>query len=723
MNVNRLYGVLIAVAIVAIAIPVYAQSSGTTKEEKAETDTVTGKQLEEVTVTADAKTVTVDGFKTTIQIAGTAYDVAGSVIDLLPYLPGMTRTAGGLEVRGYGTPVYVIDGKRVTDMRQISMLQVDRVSKVTIDTNPEMEYASEARAVVYVTTRKTLYDTVSLRLGGFVGKRRRWNWEAGPTLFAKLGKFTTQLGYDYNNYKSLLKETYFREIDRTGNGDSFFLSQPRKWFTNSFSHGINWSLDWDIATGHSMTLYYFYDHGKYNTHIKGFNEISQGAGGDKIYQLDKSTETPSNTHSVSLMYYGKWGKSVLKIYQDVAFLDIKGRQHIDETDLATDAADITDINSRSKYNIYTSRVNYQLLLPWDLYFLAGGSYQYIDADNRIGSDNLDWEYGQYKSVNTSDEHYGRGYIGLFRIFGPLTAQVNGIYSYLFRKTVSKSAESQSKPVKERHSEINPSVTLILNCGRGFRITGDYYQSRTLPNFSEINSGLVYTDAYAYSVGNPELRSSMKRTWRLAGSWRALRAYVRYSRVDNPMIDVETPLEEGSNIVKQWKTNMYDSDEWEISASWSKFIKGVNMSVDGWVDFPNYKIPESTRIRHIKDPYWGCSLNLSYCFNDHFSAFTDYSFTSRRWLENGRWEPMHQWNLSINGSFFSDRLKLTLQFTDILNKEHYSNCSYFYENVSWGTRGRSDMRGVRLTVSYTLFNKEINTKARNYNETELMRTSE
>ena len=141
MNVNRLYGVLIAVAIVAIAIPVYAQSSGTTKEEKAETDTVTGKQLEEVTVTADAKTVTVDGFKTTIQIAGTAYDVAGSVIDLLPYLPGMTRTAGGLEVRGYGTPVYVIDGKKVTDMRQVSMLQVDRVSKVTIDTNPEMEYA------------------------------------------------------------------------------------------------------------------------------------------------------------------------------------------------------------------------------------------------------------------------------------------------------------------------------------------------------------------------------------------------------------------------------------------------------------------------------------------------------------------------------------------------------------------------------------------------------
>ena len=722
MNVNRLYGVLIAVAIVAIAIPVYAQSSGTTKEEKAETDTVTGKQLEEVTVTADAKTVTVEGFKTTIQIAETAYDVAGSVIDLLPYLPGMTRTAGGLEVRGYGTPVYVIDGKKVTDMRQVSMLQVDRVIKVTIDTNPEMPYSAEAQAVVYITTRKTLYDTLSLKISGGTHFKRRFGWSGGPDLFVKLNKVTAQLGYTFSDFNSLLKETYFREIDRSGSGSSFSLSQPRKWFMDSRYHRIDWHLDWNISPVHTMTMYYFYNHTNGKDHIVGVNDIYIENQIKKSYGIDKNTNAPANTHNISLMYDGLWGKSRIMISQDVAFRSITSNQHTDEVDLMTDIPSVVDIDSRSKYRISTTRVDFSLPLPRKYYLQAGTYYKYIYGENQISSDNINLKIGEYNNIAKSHEHHCMGYIGLFHVFGRLTASAYGVYTYFFRSTTSRMDGETDKPVFERHSELYPKISVSFDCGRGFRLAGDYSQSRILPSYAEINSGLVYQDAYLFSSGNSDLRSSLKRDVRLSGSWNGVSAYVLYTKVHDPMLTVETPITEGSNIAKSWRTNMNDSELWGVSASYSRLIKCFNISVSGWIYFPNYKILEKNKTRHITTPYGGASLNLSYRFNNHFSVFTDYGFTSRRWSENGRWAPLHQWNLSINGSFLDNRFKVLLRFTDILNKEHYSNCSYFYDNVTWGTRGRSDQRGVHITVSYTLFNKEINTKAKNYNETELMRTS-
>lgn len=47
--------------------------------------------------------------------------------------------------------------------------------------------------------------------------------------------------------------------------------------------------------------------------------------------------------------------------------------------------------------------------------------------------------------------------------------------------------------------------------------------------------------------------------------------------------------------------------------------------------------------------------------------------------------------------------------DILGKANYNNLSTTYLNVTNGTKGKSDMQGIRLRISYTIFNKTIKVK--------------
>ena len=64
------------------------------------------------------------------------------------------------------------------------------------------------------------------------------------------------------------------------------------------------------------------------------------------------------------------------------------------------------------------------------------------------------------------------------------------------------------------------------------------------------------------------------------------------------------------------------------------------------------------------------------------------------------------NLGFSGKFLKERLSINLEFMDILGKANYNNLSTTFRNVIYGTKGKSDMRGIRLRISYTIFNKSI-----------------
>jgi len=66
-------------------------------------------------------------------------------------------------------------------------------------------------------------------------------------------------------------------------------------------------------------------------------------------------------------------------------------------------------------------------------------------------------------------------------------------------------------------------------------------------------------------------------------------------------------------------------------------------------------------------------------------------------------------------------RINLAVNDILGKANYNNILYHFNSIDWGTRGKNDMRGVELTISYTIFNKEVSVRTSRKNESIIQRT--
>jgi hypothetical protein len=83
--------------------------------------------------------------------------------------------------------------------------------------------------------------------------------------------------------------------------------------------------------------------------------------------------------------------------------------------------------------------------------------------------------------------------------------------------------------------------------------------------------------------------------------------------------------------------------------------------------------------------------------------------------------VNQWNMGVRGKFLKDRLTVDLQAMDMLHGSHYNNLYNRYLNIKEGTYGTNDFRGVRLNLSYVIFKKDVQVRARRENEDVLMRT--
>lgn len=74
-----------------------------------QTDSVMHRSLKEVEVLANRRFIKTKGAETKIQIANGPYAEIGSVKEMLRNLPGVVSVNEEIEVRGSGTPAFVVD--------------------------------------------------------------------------------------------------------------------------------------------------------------------------------------------------------------------------------------------------------------------------------------------------------------------------------------------------------------------------------------------------------------------------------------------------------------------------------------------------------------------------------------------------------------------------------------------------------------------------------------
>ena len=119
--------------------------------------------------------------------------------------------------------------------------------------------------------------------------------------------------------------------------------------------------------------------------------------------------------------------------------------------------------------------------------------------------------------------------------------------------------------------------------------------------------------------------------------------------------------------------------------------------------------------------FNADLNLTYNLNKNISFYTSFSHPGHRTDLIITQRSVSKWDIGATATFLNNRLNCRLEVNDILDKAHYNNLTINYGQTSYGTYGKTDFRGVNLSISYVIFSKPIKVRTERGNASVVDRT--
>ncbi|MDE6536871.1 MAG: outer membrane beta-barrel family protein [Muribaculaceae bacterium] len=663
-------------------------------------DTVEGKVLNELVVKGRQKVLIKEGTLTKVKVHGTNFSEMGSVFDMLGNIPGIINVGNGLQVAGSGTPIYYLDGRQLTDLSQLSVLQASDIKDVRIERAPGAEYPAGTKAVIFLTTYHSIRDNLFVSVINTLGIRRKVSDFPALNFRVKAGKFVTALNYTFGTSGSENRETYYKRIIHSSY--VFESSQKRRLPDRDISNTVNWSGEYNLNVHNRFGLYYYFRSGHLKGKEIGENEIVD-FNGVTVLDVDNRVRRNSTLHSVSGSYDYVNGSTSLHVGQDFAYNHINSSSLIKETKEYYNSE--VDNQNSSHYRVATTNIRSGFALPWHLGLGAGFQFDAVNSSSYLETHNimnLDYLNNSRLKVH---EYTPQAYVVLGRRFGKFSVSPGIRYQYT-RRTVTTDDLLGHGREESRHntSAFYPFVTLRY---RG-KISGSIQYSRRIvhPDFNALNAGLSYLDTFTYKEGNPDLKSSIVNDLRLVADIADLSVELRYQENKNPFSDIEYQKNPENNLVYQKYVNFKKYQLLTAALSYSS--SWGNLDYYGRVDLNFRNSNMSPVITDLKKRSFSVDvdINLNYQFNSRFSVYGNYVLQGHNSSLGTVQRSVQNLNFGVTAKFIRNRLSVNLEALDVLGKANYNNLYTTFQNVVNGTRGTNDMRGVRIRLSYVLFNKPV-----------------
>lgn len=203
--------------------------------------------LTEITIKGETPLVESKADRTIVHVKGSylANTVDGD--EMLRLTPGLIVSKGSIVVPGEGTPVYYINGRRVHNEKEITMLSPNNVTKIEIVTNPPAMYDADGNSVILITVKNEHDDAVK------VGAAYKQNTFANASAFIdgtlRKGVFTFNGRYSfYYNKNRILEDNIFETSDI----DTLFTKKHS--VDKGRRHNFITVFDWNWKDRHKINL-------------------------------------------------------------------------------------------------------------------------------------------------------------------------------------------------------------------------------------------------------------------------------------------------------------------------------------------------------------------------------------------------------------------------------------------------------------------------------------
>ena len=155
-------------------------------------------QLKEVIVKGAASKTYLRGNSLVTNVENSILANAGTAKDVLKQIPMVTEHNGNIEVFGKGAPTVYVNGRKVSDLQELSTLLSSSIRYVEVITNPGASYSADAKAVIRIRTKKSQGDGWSGTLRTTHGFQYRYQNANIIDMKYRMGGFEVFSNFAYN---------------------------------------------------------------------------------------------------------------------------------------------------------------------------------------------------------------------------------------------------------------------------------------------------------------------------------------------------------------------------------------------------------------------------------------------------------------------------------------------------------------------------------------------
>ncbi len=662
-------------------------------------------ELQEVVVKSQLPKTKLEGDAIVTNIVGSVLEHAGNANDVLAKVPGMISINGELQVLGRGTPIYYINGRKVTDESELRNLMSEEIKSIDVVSNPGAIYGGDVRCVVRIKTIKRQGEGLSFALTSQAKKYttcryadpswtvldvnyRVKNWDF-------FGKFVywAQHGFQVSDmYGEMHLKQDGRLTEKIQAGDlhaQAYMGGLQEIIGANWQINENHSLGFKVEQGNNL----FTD----NNLTMTTDYIVDGVQEDHLYSVSRAKSPVSNQTTGNIYYDGNFNKLNVNFNADFLIGNTKNENKIKEESW-TEPRQLVS-NSKARSDMYAAKLilSYPIwkgMLQFgseEIYFIGKETYS-INFDGIPASDGKDEEntiagFAQY-AMNLP--------------FGQLTTGIRYEHvDFSFRDYINP-----KNNLNRKQDDWFPSISFATKIGK-VNLLASYTGKTNRPQLHNLSSEISYDNRYTYQCGDPKLLSEKRHTASLQASWKWLSFSSAFETVDNAIEQWALPYDYDDGIVLIKYSN--------LDATYSMFNMFLNASPSFGVWYPRYTIGfqkphlhmnvldprEATgeRIVTRDEPMYILQANNAFRFKHNWQIEVNYQYmsTCSQGIANIT-KPKHDLEVAVQKSFLKDdALTFKLSYTDILNTYYHIATDFGSYQIRQSLDRRSP--GIVLRASY------------------------
>ena len=630
--------------------------------------------LEGAVVSAGLPHTELKGDAIVTNINGSVLEHNGNAYDVLAKVPGMIDRGGGLEVIGRGTPVYYINGRRVTDDSELRNLMSEDIRAVEVVSNPGSLYGGDIRSVVRIRTVRRQGEGFGYALTSQAKQHiykcsdfePSWsvldlNYRTGGWDF--FGKIVY---WDSRNYQISTTDgsTWLEKAD----GHHLFREAGTLDY-RSHNGGLQFlgGANWQINDKHSLGFKLGRDQGLFGSSrlMMATGIYYDGVQEDDLSTLNDAVVPTNNQWNGNLYYDGSFGKLGVNFNADF----LRGR-NVSSTEM-TEKSWISPAELSSKQQSTTAMGAGKLVfsLPfWKGKLQFGAENTYVKASQTYSI--------TFSGIPATDASLVENNIAGFAEysaslpFGQLSAGLryeHSNYSYYDHLT-------RLETVRKEYDDWFPSFSFSTKLGP-VGVSLSYSGKTQRPNFNMLSTEMSYNNRYCYQSGDPMLLSERRRTASLNANWKWLTFSGNYERIDNYFVQWATPYnDEGVVLIKNANLDVPRRKMvFYFIAAPTIGIWNPRLTVGMDKQFLTLKLEDPTaaggfRTESFNKPMYAVQFDNAFRFKHSWLLEVGHTFISRMNTANADvYKPINNSSLSIQKSFLKDdALTFRLTWADIFN---------------------------------------------------------